>query len=114
MIEYHSFCSVPTSVAQDKNLSLKAKGLYLLIQSCIEDPEFDFIHFKPALKDKCKEDNEAFDSTWKELKKAGYFKQYRIPHSDSEGKGFLYTYRLLDTADDSVPSLQLAKRGGTE
>jgi len=111
MNEKHSFCSISNSVALD-NLSLKAKGLYLLIKTCMEDPEFDFNHYKPALMAKCKEGSDTFDSTWKELKKAGYLKQRRISHGDSENKGFHYEYELLDTADDSTPSFETLKGKG--
>jgi hypothetical protein len=97
MNENNSFWSMPNLVADDITLSLKAKGLYLLIQCCIEDPEFDFNHYKPALMAKCKEGSDAFDSTWKELKKAGYLKQHRISHGNSENKGFHYEYELLGT-----------------
>ncbi len=110
MIKNHgrnSFCSVSNSAAQDKNLSLKAKGLYLLIRSCIEDPEFDFNHFKPALQAKCKEGSVAFESTWKELKRAGYLKQRRTSHGGSEG--FRYKYELLKTADAPTPSFETLK-----
>lgn len=96
------FCSVSNSVSQDEFLSLKAKGLYLLIQSCLEDPEFDYNHFKPAIQAKCKEGSDAFDSAWKELKKAGYLKQQRISQGDSENKGFHYEYKLLTTRDGST------------
>ena len=99
MTASQSLCSIPNSVAQDKNLSLKAKGLYALIQNCIEDPEFDSNHFKPALQAKCKEGGDAFDSAWKELKRAGYLQQHRISHGDSESNGFHYEYKLFDTAD---------------
>ncbi len=105
MIKSQYFCSVSNSVAQDKNLSLKTKGLYLLIQSCIESPEFDFSHYKPALEAKCKEGSKAFDSAWRELKQAGYLKQYRIAHGSGESKGFHYKYELLNTADDTTPPL---------
>lgn len=106
------YCSVSNSAAQDNTLSLKAKGLYLLIESCISNPKFDKIHLKQALIDKCKESNIAFDSAWKELKNAGYLKQYRVPHGGA--KGFLYLYKLLNIADSSIPSLQSVKRGKTE
>ena len=111
----NDFCSVSYAVVLDKNLSLKAKGLYHLIKSCIEDPEFDYDHFKPAVKAKCKEGSDAFDSTWKELKKAGYLKQRRISYGNNENKGFHYEYELLDTADDSTPSFEtLVTCGRTE
>ena len=108
----NDFCSVSYAVVLDKNLSLKAKGLYHLIKSCIEDPEFDYDHFKPAVKAK---GSDAFDSTWKELKKAGYLKQRRISYGNNENKGFHYEYELLDTADDSTPSFEtLVTCGRTE
>ena len=114
-MEANDFCSVSYSVVLDKNLSLKAKGLYHLIKSCIEDPEFDYDHFKPAVKAKCKEGIDAFDSAWKELKKAGYLKQSRISHDDSVNKEFHYEYELLDTADDSTPTFEtLVTRARTE
>ena len=114
-MESNDFCSVSYSVVLDKNLSLKAKGLYHLIKSCIEDPEFDYEHFKPAVKAKCKEGSDAFDSAWKELKKAGYLKQRHISHGDSENKGFHYAYELLNTAEDTTPSFEtLVTRGRTE
>lgn len=84
--------SIANSVARDRNLSLKAKGLYALIQSCLEDQQFDFIHFKPALEAECKEGSQAFDSAWKELKQSGYLKQCRASHG--ECRGFIYTYKL--------------------
>lgn len=68
------FRPVPSSAVQDMNLSLEAKGLYSLIQTCLEDPDFDYEHFKPALQANCKEEDKAFDSAWKELKNAGYLK----------------------------------------
>ena len=102
--------SVANTVARDTNLSLKAKGLYLLIKMCLRDSEFDFMHFKPALEAECKEGGRAFDSAWKELKKAGYLKQYRAPYC--EGVGFHYAYKLLVRADASTPSLETLKGSG--
>ena len=91
------FCSVPNWVAQDRNLSLKAKGLYLLIQSCMDDPEFNYYRFKQAVQAYCEEGDKAFDSTWKELKNAGYLKQRRISHGS--GPGFHYAYKLLNNGN---------------
>jgi hypothetical protein len=115
MNKNYSFCFLPNSVAQDKNLSLEAIGLYLLIESCINDAVFDYDHYKPALMSRCKEDSDIFDSAWKELKKAGYLKQHRVSHGDSESKEFHYEYELLDAAEDSTPSFEtLATHGRTE
>lgn len=71
----NSFCPVPSSAVQDMNLSLEAKGLYSLIRICLDNPDFDFEHVKPAIRAKCKEGGSAeFNSAWEELKKAGYLK----------------------------------------
>ncbi|WP_156990610.1 hypothetical protein [Caproicibacter fermentans] len=94
------FCSLPDSLAKDRTLSLKAKGLYLLIRICLEDPDFDFEHFKPALQAKCKEGVGAFNSAWNELETAGYLKQRRVLQCGRLG-GFYDAYSLLnpDAAD---------------
>jgi hypothetical protein len=97
------------SAAQEKNLSLEAIGLYALIKSCIEDPEFDYDHFKSAVMAKCKENCDAFDSTWNELIKAGYLKQRGISHGETESKEFHDEYELLE-----VPSAQLVTCARTE
>ncbi|HCM22822.1 MAG TPA: hypothetical protein DHW78_00645 [Ruminococcaceae bacterium] len=107
-MQTNNFCFLPGSVAQDKNLSLKAKGLYSLIKSCMADPEFDSTYFKSAVMAKCKEKDKAFDNTWKELKAAGYLKQRRIPCS--KGKGFHYEYHLSDTAEGAVSPVTSAGR----
>ncbi len=98
MNDNHSLCPIPKSVAQDKNLSLKAKGLYWLIENYIESPTFDSSHFKPVLLANCKESSAAFDSAWKELKYAGYLKQHCISRSNGGNKGFHYEYELTDTS----------------
>jgi hypothetical protein len=103
----NNYSSAPTSIARDKNLSLKAKGLYLLIKCCLRDPEFDFMHFKMALAAECKEGSKAFESAWRELKEAGYLKQFRTPYY--EGAGFHYAYKILTHADKSTSSLQTFK-----
>lgn len=108
----NSCCNVSNLAAQDRFLSLKAKGLYLLIQSCMEDPEFDVDRFKPALQAKCKEGSDAFESAWKELKTAGYLKQLRIPFNDGKSKGFCYEYELLEIADPAAASLKTLSKDG--
>lgn len=84
------FTMVQNTVIEDKNLSLKAKGLYLIIKHYITIPNFKLN--KGYLITLSKEGERAFDSTWKELKDAGYLKQHRL-----KGKGgkWIYEYELL-------------------
>ena len=103
MNENQSLCSLPKSVAQDKNLSLKAKGLYWLMQDFIKGQEFDSKHFKSSFKAMCKDGDKAFNSAWKELISAGYLKIHRIT-SEKNGR-FTYSYELLDIADKTTPPL---------
>lgn len=86
------FSAVSNAVAMDSNLSLKAKGLYLLIQTYITIPGFTL--YKNYLMSQCKERESAFDSAWNELKRNGYLKQYKM--QDTETKRFCYEYELLD------------------
>lgn len=103
-----NFAAVSNSALQDENLSLKAKGLYALIQSYINIPNYDLRKWK--LIQSCKEGKKAFDGAWMELKKSGYLKQYRIP-SGEKGK-FAYEYELLESADLSTPSIVNFNRNG--
>jgi len=104
-----NFAQISNTALQDNNLSLKAKGLYSLIQSLITLPgEDQLLLWK--IKKKCKEKEKAFDSAWKELKDAGYLKQYRMPSGKNDA--FAYEYELLDEADVNMPSLiNLNKKG---
>lgn len=85
------FTQVSNSALRDNTLSLKSKGLYSLIQSFLTIE--DFTLYKNNLKKYCAEGEKAFESTWKELKDAGYLIQYRLQGD----KGyFYYEYELLD------------------
>jgi len=95
-----TFAQVSNEALRDPNLSLKAKGLYGLIQSYITLE--GFVLYKNYLMSLCKEGDRAFGSAWKELKNTGYLKQFRIP---SKENGFTYEYELLDQADTTTPSL---------
>ena len=87
------FSQVSNTALRDNTLSLKAKGLYALIQSYITLE--DFILYKTTLKKQCIEGKTSFGCAWKELKDKGYLLQER--HSTEEGK-FYYEYELLDVA----------------
>lgn len=103
-----NFAAVSNSALKDKRLSLKAKGLYALIQAYITMPDKPLM--KSQLIEKCKEGEKAFDTAWKELKNCGYLKIYRSPTGEDDQ--FQYEYELLDEADLSKPAfLSLNKHG---
>lgn len=86
-----NFSQVSNKALQDKNLSLKAKGLFSMITSYISIP--DFTLYKSFLVNSCQEGKTAFDSAWNELKSSGYLMQYRI----QTGHGhFAYEYEIVD------------------
>ena len=103
-----NFATVSNNALRDYNLSLKAKGLYSLIQSYITLPGKRLT--KGFLKSKCQEKEKAFGSAWKELKDAGYLKQYRMPCGEEDH--FIYEYDLLDKADKSTPALITLNKHG--
>jgi len=85
------FAQVSNEALRDPGLSLKAKGLYALIQSYITME--NYILYKNKLKKDCSEGRDSFNSTWKELKDKGYLVQYKLKNE----KGiFHYEYELLD------------------
>ena len=86
---------VSNDIIRNDNVSLKAKGLYALIQSYITLD--DFILYKGFLLSKCKEGKKAFDSAWRELKESGYLIQYQM--QDPETKQFYWEYELVDVAE---------------
>lgn len=92
------FAAVSLIALQDDNLSLKAKGLYGLIQSYITIPKFTL--YKSKLIKGSTDGLRAFNSAWDELKEHGYLKQYRI----REEKGWRYEYDLLDEPDLDTPA----------
>lgn len=84
------FTVVQNEITRDTTISLKAKGLYLVIQAYITMPDRkwtkdDFLHL-------AKEGNKAFDSAWKELKESGYLKV----HIMSDNGRWRTEYELLD------------------
>lgn len=90
----NGYTIVQNSIARDKNISMKAKGLYLIIQSYITMPDKEW--HKNDFINMVAEGKSAFDSAWKELKDAGYLKVYIY----SYGKGTRREYELLDEAKD--------------
>lgn len=92
-------------MARDRSLSFKAKGLYSLIQSYITYEEKGLT--KSFLMSVCKEGDKAFESTWKELKNAGYLKVYLQP----VGRSWHTEYELLDEPKPGPHTFYLNKQG---
>lgn len=103
-----NFAAVSNSALKDPKLSLKAKGLYSVIQSYITMPGIELK--KSKLRALCQEGEKAFDTIWKELKDAGYLKIYRSPTGEDDQ--FKYEYELLDVADLSRPALLTLNKCG--
>lgn len=87
-----NFSMISNSIIRDETISLKAKGLYALIQSYITLDSF--VLYKDFLMSKCCEGKKAFDAAWKELKDSGYLVQFRC--QDDKTKQFYWEYELLD------------------
>ena len=104
------FSQVSNYALRDENLSLKAKGLYSLIQSYITIE--GFVLYKNTLKKDCSEGNTAFESAWNELKQFGYLKQFKL--KTPEGY-FSYEYDLIDIIhtpeNEGVDNLPSGKGG---
>lgn len=92
-----NFSQISNTVLLDNNLSLKAKGLYGLIESLISIPDFKL--YKSTLPKYTKEKETAVEAAWKELKEAGYLLQEKI----QTPKGFIYEYDLLDEPEKPTP-----------
>ena len=90
------FTIAGNNAVRDEGLSLKAKGLYVLIRSYITLEGFELT--KSFLMQRCMEGEKAFNSSWDELKEKGYLKIHQ--YSTGNGK-FRYEYELLDVADIS-------------
>jgi len=88
------FSQVSNVALRDSSLTLKAKGLYSLIQSYITIE--NYILYKTTLKKMCCEGDKAFENTWKELKENGYLIQHR---NRGVNGNFSYEYELLDSPD---------------
>ncbi len=105
------FTQVSNQALRDVNLSLKAKGLYALIQSYITIENFTL--YKTFLLKNCKEGKKAFESAWKELKDLGYLIQYRLQEENGQ---FFYEYELLDEPQiiETNHSIHIPKKEGMD
>lgn len=100
-----NFAQVSNVALLDKKLSLKAKGLYGMIESFLSIP--DFVLYKTTLAKYCAEGDTAFNKAWKELKDAGYL----IQHRTSTQNGFVYEYDLLDEPTTNSPTCGFSTHG---
>ena len=87
------FTVVQNEITRDVNISLKAKGLYLVIQAYISMPDKKWT--KEDFRNLTKEGKKAFDSAWKELKDFGYLKVHFMPDNGV----WRAEYELLDEPD---------------
>lgn len=101
---------VPIGIINDEKLSIKAIGLY-----CIINAEIGCDNIRPLNRDKIIESisdgKTAFYSALNELKSAGLLKVYRIRRPEGV-QGFTFKYCLLSTADKEAPSMVSAKKDG--
>ncbi len=93
------FTVVQNEITKDASISLKAKGLYLVIQAYITMPDKKWT--KDDFLNLTKEGRKAFDSAWKELKDFGYLKVHFMPDN---GK-WRAEYELLDEPDPGPHTL---------
>lgn len=87
------FTVVQNEITRDVDISLKAKGLYLVIQAYISMPDKKWT--KEDFMRLAKEGKKAFDSAWKELKDFGYLKVHFMPDNGV----WRAEYELLDEPD---------------
>ena len=99
------FTVVQNVISRDKNVSMKAKGLYLVIQSYITMQDKKWL--KSDFEDMVGEGEKAFNNAWNELKEAGYLKTHIYPNS---GK-FTNEYELLDRPETGPHTYYYNKDG---
>lgn len=102
-----SFTMVYNTLLHDNSISMRAKGLYAIIQSYITIP--NFVLYKSFLISNATEGTTAFNSAWNELKEKGYLKQFKMRTEN----GFTYQYELLDKPDLSTPSIIIVRIDGS-
>lgn len=87
-----NFTIVSSEVLKNKELSLKAKGLFALIVSYISIP--NFILYKSFLMEQSSDGTNSFNTAWKELLNAGYLTMQKV----NTCNGFTYIYDINDSS----------------
>ncbi len=99
------FTVVQNEITRDRDISLKAKGLYLVIQANITMPDKKWR--KEDFQAMTCEGKKAFDGAWNELKEAGYLKV----HMYSKGTTWKVEYELLDAPADGAHTFYYNSQG---
>lgn len=99
------FTAVQNEVARDPELSMKAKGIYLVINSYITMP--DKTWGKSDFYSKVCEGTKAFDSAWDELKEKGYLKVRMY----SDGRSWYTELELLDVKEKGAHTFYYNRAG---
>ena len=99
------FTVVQNEITRDNTISLKAKGLYLVIQAYITMPDKKWT--KEDFLNLAKEGRKVFDTAWQELKDNGYLKVHFMPDN---GK-WRAEYELLDEPDPGPHTLYYNSNG---
>lgn len=102
------FTAVGNVIVRDKAISLKAKGLYLVIQSHITMPNMNCT--KSYFQNMVAEGKKAFESTWQELKERGYLKVHIRPNGKNDCQ-FAVEYELLDEPKDGAHTFYYNAQG---
>ena len=99
------FTIVQNNISQNKELTLRAKGLYTTIQAYITMPDKKWL--KSSFLAEVPEGKGAFEAAWKELKAAGFIKQ----HIYCEGHAFRTEYELLDEPKKGINTYYYNRSG---
>jgi len=86
-----NFAQVPKTALKDKNLSLKAKGLYSYLFSLPEDWKV----YKTEIVKNCSDGKDSMNAAFKELEKYGYLSSTPIRDPETKQfKGMILTLRI--------------------
>lgn len=96
---------VQNAITRDRTVSLKAKGLYLVIQAYITMPDKKWR--KDDFMEISTDGKKAFGSAWDELKEKGFLKVHMLPN----GNCWCVEYELLDEPQDGPHTFYYNKAG---
>lgn len=81
--------SLVQPIFSDKKVSLKAKGLYAILISYKQIPNFKI--YKENIEKLSSDGKASFNTAWSELVEQGYLKVNKLPAK----KGYIYEYELI-------------------
>lgn len=81
--------SLVQPIFSDKKVSLKAKGLYAILISYKQIPNFKI--YKENMEKLSSDGKASFNTAWSELVEQGYLKVNKLPAK----KGYIYEYELI-------------------